>query len=150
MTNPLEKSSNFGLDVSTAANPFNMFSSSNSSKSSGNSNYSIYNGDNSILQGLSSFGNVFGGWGNIFNGIGTLGNLYTGIQSIGIAKDYLDLAQNQYNTNKALMQANLDNSVQTYNNSLTDRLTARAYAETGDSSAYNDTINERKLSSASL
>lgn len=100
--------------------------------------------------GSGSFADYFGGWGNVIKGITALGNLYTGIQNIGIAKDYLDLAQNQYNTNKALMQANLDNSVQTYNNSLTDRLTSRAYAETGDSSAYNDTINERKLSSANL
>lgn len=103
-----------------------------------------------IADGASSFADYFGGWGNVFQGISALGNLYTGIQQIGIAKDALSLAKNQYNTSKALMQANLDNSVQSYNTSLADRYRARAYAETGDNSAYDDLVSERSLKSTSL
>lgn len=100
-------------------------------------------GNNGLVQSL-------GGWGNVLGGIGQLGSIYNGLQQIGIAKDYLSLAKQSYNTNKALMQTNLDNSVSAYNTSLADRYRARAYAETGDNTSYDDQIEERKLKSTSL
>lgn len=72
-------------------------------------------------------------------GIQTLAGLYTGLQSLGLAKD-------QFNFQKGLAQTNLNNSVQSYNTSLTDRANARAVVE-GQSNADRDAyINANKLS----
>lgn len=100
--------------------------------------------------GITGLVDSFGGWGNVLQGVGQLGNLYMGISQLGLMQDSLDLANSQYNTSKALAQANLNNSVQAYNTSMSDRMRARAKAETGDSSSYNDQIEERKLSSVTL
>lgn len=102
------------------------------------------------ITGQSGLVDTLGGWGNIMQGIGSLGNLYMGLQNIGLQKDALSLAKDSYNTSKALSQANLNNSVDAYNTSLADRYRARAYAETGDASAYDNQIEERKLNSVSL
>ena len=100
--------------------------------------------------GITGLVDSLGGWGNVLSGVGQLGNLFMGISQLGLMQDSLDLANSQYNTSKALAQANLNNSVQAYNTSMADRMRARAKAETGDSTSYNDQIEERKLSSVSL
>lgn len=96
--------------------------------------------------GLNGFVNQnFGGWGNVMNGIGQIGNLWMGIQNLGLAKDQLALQQDAFNFNKALSSKNYANQVETYNQSLADKLRARAYTETGNANAYNKQIEERKL-----
>lgn len=110
----------------------------------------VLTGSGTTSTGLSGVVDSLGGWGNIMQGIGSLGNLYMGLQNIGLQKDALSLAKDSYNTNKALSQANLNNSIDAYNTSLADRYRARAYAETGDASAYDNQIEERKLNSVSL
>ncbi|WP_199097231.1 hypothetical protein [Dyella sp. ASV21] len=75
--------------------------------------------------GTSIAGGGFGSWlakdgnlGTMMQGIGTLGSLYLGLQQLGQAKDALKFQKQAYNTN-------LTNSVQTYNNSLEDRINGR-------------------------
>lgn len=90
--------------------------------------------------------NNFGNWGNALNGIGQLGNLFMNWRALGLAEDQLDLQQNAFNFNKAMTTKNLANQVKSYNTALTDRMQARAKTETGNKSAYDDQIEERKLS----
>lgn len=91
-----------------------------------------------------------GGFGNIMQGLGALGGLYTSIRGLGLQEDALDLAEDQYNMNRNLNQANLNNSIDAYNASLQDRLTTRAKANTGNRDAYNDLIEERTLDKVTL
>lgn len=90
--------------------------------------------------------NNFGNWGNALNGIGQLGNLFMNWRALGLAEDQLDLQQNAFNFNKAMTTKNLANQVKSYNTALTDRMQARAKTETGNKSAYDKQIEERKLS----
>lgn len=89
--------------------------------------------------------NNFGNWGNALNGIGQLGNLFMNWRALGLAEDQLDLQQNAFNFNKAMTTKNLANQVKSYNTALTDRMQARAKTETGNKSAYDKQIEERKL-----
>lgn len=89
--------------------------------------------------------NNFGNWGNALNGIGQLGNLFMNWRALGLAEDQLDLQQNAFNFNKAMTTKNLANQVKSYNTALTDRMQARAKTETGNKSAYDAQIEERKL-----
>lgn len=96
--------------------------------------------------GITGFvNNNFGGWGNVMNGIGQLGNLFMNWRSLGLAEDQLALQQDAFNFNKALTTKNLANQVKSYNTALTDRMQARAKTETGNKSAYDKQIEERKL-----
>jgi hypothetical protein len=72
-------------------------------------------------------------------GISTLAGLYTGLKSLG-------LAQSQFNLQKQIAQANLGNSVASYNTALTDKATARGVAEGQSSAQVNNYINANKLS----
>ena len=90
--------------------------------------------------------NTFGGMGNFVNTLGQLGNLYMNARALGIAEDQLDLQTNAFNFDKAVTTRNLANQVKAYNTSLADIRQARAKTETGNKHAYDDQIEELKLS----
>lgn len=89
--------------------------------------------------------NNFGGVPNFMNTLGQLGNLYMNWRALGVAEDQLALQQDAFNFNKAFTTKNLANQVKSYNTALTDRMQARAKTETGNKSAYDAQIEERKL-----
>jgi hypothetical protein len=72
-------------------------------------------------------------------GLSSLASMYTGLKALGLAKD-------QFAFQKSLATKNLQNSVTSYNTSLSDRANSRAVMEgqsTSDRDAY---INANKLS----
>lgn len=85
------------------------------------------------LKGISQLG------GLALAGINSLYSIYSGNKA-------LNLANKQFKFQSQIANANLNNSIKSYNNSLKDRLQARAQYATGDSSAYDDEIEERSLS----
>lgn len=76
--------------------------------------------------------------GTAIQGLSALGNLWNAWQSNSLAKKQYNLAKEAYETN-------MSNSIKSYNTALTDRIRARAAMETGDSSAYDDYLEENKL-----
>ena len=81
------------------------------------------------------------GWqkfGYVMDGIGAVGGLWGSIQQNKIAKEQLNLAKESYNTN-------MNNTIQSYNTALEDRIRAR-YAMEGRSDQADAYIEENKLS----
>lgn len=77
------------------------------------------------------------------SGLSTLSNLYT-------AWNAVDLANKNYNLTKATSQANLDNTVKTYNNTLEDKITSRYNTEGRSSADASSYISSHKLNSVTL
>lgn len=90
--------------------------------------------------------NTFGGMGNFVNTLGQLGNLYMNARALGIAKDQLNLQRDSFNFSKAVTTRNFANQVKAYNTALADIRQARAKTQTGNMHAYDDQIEELKLS----
>jgi hypothetical protein len=65
-----------------------------------------------------------GSMGQIVQGIGALGSAYLGIKNYGLAKDQLKFSKEAFN-------ANLNNSIRAYNNSLEDRIRGRSSDHAG-------------------
>ena len=73
------------------------------------------------------------------NALSSLGGLYN-------AFNLNNLANKQYNLQKDVLNTNLNNQIKSYNTALEDQLRARAVMETGNANAYDDQIEQRKLS----
>lgn len=73
------------------------------------------------------------------NALTSLGGLYN-------AFNLNNLANKQYNLQKDVLNTNLNNQIKSYNTALEDQLRARAAMETGNANAYDDQIEQRKLS----
>ena len=73
------------------------------------------------------------------NALTSLGGLYN-------AFNLSNLANKQYNLQKDILNTNLNNQIKSYNTALEDQLRARAAMETGNANAYDDQIEQRKLS----
>lgn len=63
----------------------------------------------------------FSNWGTIAQGIGALSSAYLGMKNYKLAKEQLGLSKEAFN-------ANLNNSIKTYNTSLEDRIRGRTAA----------------------
>ena len=72
----------------------------------------------------------WGNFSNIMDGLGSIGQLYMGLKSLGIAKEQLAFSKEAY-------QTNLANSTKSYNTALEDRIRSR-YVTEGKSSAEAD------------
>lgn len=71
-------------------------------------------------------------------GVGTVANLVLGLKQ-------LSLANKQYGLQKRAFETNLTNQVRSYNDSMSDRLRARAVTETGNTNGVDQQIRERSL-----
>lgn len=71
-------------------------------------------------------------------GLGTLTGLYTGLKSLGMAKD-------QFNFQKEIANTNLNNSMSTFNNSLEDRLRTRAQFNQDSPESAREAFERQKL-----
>lgn len=78
------------------------------------------------------WGNGLEMFGNVAAGLGSLGQLYMGLKSLGIAKEQLAFSKEAYNTNLA-------NTKKSYNTTLEDRIRSRYVTEgrtSGEADAY--------------
>ena len=98
------------------------------------------------LPGLPGQSNM-GGFGGLdlsqrigmgLQGVGTVANLVLGLKQ-------LSLANKQYGLQKRAFETNLTNQVRSYNDSMADRLRARAVMETGNTNGVDQQIKERSL-----
>lgn len=71
-------------------------------------------------------------------GVGTVANLVLGLKQ-------LSLANKQYGLQKRAFETNLTNQVRSYNDTMADRLRARAVMETGNTNGVDQQIKERSL-----
>lgn len=71
--------------------------------------------------------------------LGSLSNIYGGFQANKLAKDQLAFTKN-------ITNANLNNSIQSYNTALEDRARSRATAENRSQSSADEYIEKNKLS----
>lgn len=78
------------------------------------------------------------GLGTIFQGLGSLGQIYTAMQGLKLAKQ-------QFGFQKDAYQENLANQKMTYNTALEDRINSRFAAENKSSAAAADYIAQHKL-----
>lgn len=93
-------------------------------------------------------GAVSGAAGLGFN-MPTAGLAIGGLQALGSflqGNKALSLAQDQFKFQKNLANANLNNSIKSYNNTLEDRLNARGVMEGRDAASVADEINRKRLS----
>lgn len=89
--------------------------------------------------GNSGFGLNLGTLGFGLNALGTLGGLYSGISA-------LNLANKQYNLQSQMANANLNNSIKSYNTALNDRISSRAVAENKGQDYVNNYMQQNQLS----
>lgn len=71
-------------------------------------------------------------------GLSSLAGLYTGFKSLGLAKD-------QFNFQKDFANTNLNNSIQSFNNGLEDRLRTRAQFNQDTPESARETFERQKL-----
>lgn len=71
--------------------------------------------------------------------LGSLANIYGGFQANKLAKEQLSFT-------KDITNANLNNSIKSYNTALEDRARSRAVAENRDQSSADEYIEKNKLS----
>lgn len=92
------------------------------------------------VNGVGGFGSLdFGQKVNMgLQGVGTVANLVLGLKQ-------LSLANKQYGLQKRAFETNLTNQVRSYNDSMADRLRARAVTETGNTNGVDQQIRERSL-----
>lgn len=86
-----------------------------------------------------------GGWDNVWKagelGLGTLQTgmgIYGGLKQLGLAKD-------QFNFTKRIAEANLANSLKSYNTALEDRARARYAYQTGNANDADEYIKKHRL-----
>lgn len=85
----------------------------------------------------SGFGFNLGTMNGIMGGLNSLGQLWGARQGMKLAKD-------QWKTQKSVLNTNMMNQIQSYNNSLKDRLDTRAHMEGRDQASADAQYNERK------
>lgn len=85
----------------------------------------------------SSFGFNLGTMNSVMGGLNSLGQLWGARQGMKLAKD-------QWKTQKAVLNTNMMNQIQSYNNSLKDRLDTRAHMEGRDQASADAQYDERK------
>ena len=89
------------------------------------------------LRQNSQFGLNMGTFNNVVGGLSSLGQLWQGFQANRMAKD-------QWNTQKSILNTNMMNQIQSYNNSLRDRLDTRAKMEGRDQESADRDFEERR------
>jgi hypothetical protein len=95
-----------------------------------------FNAPSYDAQGVGTKGGMnLDGIGSILDGVGGIAEIYTALQSIGVAKDNLQFQKDSYNTN-------LGNQTQTYNTNLEDRVTSQ-YRTEGKTSADVDSYLQK-------
>ena len=72
-------------------------------------------------------------------GLQALSGLFQGNKQYKLAKD-------QFKFQKQIANANLNNSIKSYNNSLEDRLNSRGFTEGRDAAAVQEEIDRKRLS----
>jgi len=85
----------------------------------------------------SGFGFNLGTMNGIMGGLTSLGQLWGARQGMKLAKD-------QWKTQKSVLNTNMMNQIQSYNNSLKDRLDTRAHMEGRDQASADSQYDERK------
>lgn len=85
----------------------------------------------------SQFGLNMGTFNNAVGGLSSLAQLWQGFQAN-------KLAQDQWKTQKSVLNTNMMNQIQSYNNSLKDRLDTRAKMEGRDQASADTQYEERK------
>lgn len=85
----------------------------------------------------SQFGLNMNTFGNVMGGLSSLGQLWQGYQANRLAKD-------QWRTQKSVLNTNMMNQIQSYNNSLRDRLDTRAKMEGRDQESADREYEERQ------
>lgn len=84
-----------------------------------------------------SFGFNLGTMNSVMGGLNSLGQLWGARQGMKLAKD-------QWKTQKSVLNTNMMNQIQAYNNSLKDRLDTRAHMEGRDQASADAQYEERK------
>lgn len=87
--------------------------------------------------GRDQFGLNLNTFSNVIGGINSLGQLWGAYQGHKLAKD-------QWKTQKSILNTNMLNQIQSYNNSLKDRLDTRAHVEGRDQASADKQYEERK------
>lgn len=85
----------------------------------------------------SGFGMNMGTMNSVMGGLNSLGQLWGARQGMKLAKD-------QWKTQKSVLNTNMMNQIQSYNNSLKDRLDTRAHMEGRDQASADAQYNDRK------
>lgn len=85
----------------------------------------------------SGFGFNLGTMNGIMGGLNSLGQLWGARQGMKLAKD-------QWKTQKSVLNTNMMNQIQSYNNSLKDRLDTRAHMEGRDQASADAQYDERR------
>lgn len=85
------------------------------------------------------FGLNLGTAGLALGGLQSLNNLIQGNKAFNLAKD-------QFRFQKDVANANLNNSIKSYNSSLEDRLRSRGVAQGTDAATVQDEIDRKRLS----
>ena len=85
----------------------------------------------------SGFGMNMNTFNSALGGLSSLGQLWQGFQAN-------KLAQDQWKTQKSVLNTNMMNQIQSYNNSLKDRLDTRAKMEGRDQASADAQYEERK------
>ncbi|AMD43404.1 hypothetical protein ZC03_017 [Pseudomonas phage ZC03] len=91
----------------------------------------------SRLNQNSQFGLNLNTFNNVMGGLSSLAQLWQGYQASKLAKD-------QWRTQKSVLNTNMMNQIQSYNNSLRDRLDSRAKMEGRDQASADRQFEERK------
>lgn len=84
------------------------------------------------------FGMNLGTAGLALGGLQSLNNLFQGNKAFNLAKD-------QFRFQKDVANANLNNSIKSYNSSLEDRLRSRGVAQGTDAATVQDEIDRKRL-----
>lgn len=85
----------------------------------------------------SEFGMNMNTFNSAIGGLSSLGQLWQGFQASKLAKD-------QWKTQKSILNTNMMNQIQSYNNSLKDRLDTRAKMEGRDQASADAQYQERQ------
>ena len=124
----------------------NSFLGNNSSLATNNLSNNVGLGSINLNQnnGLSNVQKGFGLGQSALSGLGSIASMLTGFKS-------LSLANKDYKLKKQSQETNLDNQVQSYNTSLSDRIKGRA-SQNGNISAQQqqDYVNNNSLHKAAL
>lgn len=119
---PMTSSMNFGMGSGQVAGFTGMPQASNGGMFSGSAWGQTPDAPKTSFWGDGGFN--IGSVGTIAQGIGALGSAYLGFKNYGLAKDQLNFSKTAFN-------ANLNNSIRAYNNSLEDRIRGRSSDHAG-------------------
>lgn len=72
-------------------------------------------------------------------------DVFSAFNSYKNAKNVFNLQKDAFNTSKAIAIQNMDNSIKAYNTGLQDKLRARGYYESKNTSKFNDYYEKNKL-----